>query len=239
MSESARHLLHVEHLVRGVLNAPCCDDEINGGDNNGALRNQKPPALHTVVNADVAASCAFRMPNVGNKVLSDVHGFQQFQFRHDCPPTAANHDHATLELAVSLIRRGVALVKSNSKAAEGRGIPSAALVHHGEGHRRNHINSNHAKTNASTIPAAIASIIAALSDTQRSPRKNHLNPKYVSAISIAAPIHHHMRTAFGFVLQSSHSDSQSRRSAAATACAISLSTRRWPASSRRGCVSSR
>lgn len=38
------------------------------------------------------------------------------------------------------------------------------------------------------------------------PRRNQRSPKYVSAINmIDAPAIHHMRTAFGFVLQSSHS----------------------------------
>ena len=62
----------------------------------------------------------------------------------------------------------------------------------GEGHHRNHTNSNHAKTTASTTPAAIASISAALSDIGNS---------------------------FGFALPRSHSDSQSLRSASPKAFA--------------------
>lgn len=97
---------------------------------------------------------------------------------------------------------------SNMNAASNRGKSLTALGI-APGAQCNHINSNHAKTTASTTPAAIASISAALSDIGKS---------------------------FCFVPRRNHSNSQSLRSAAATVCAISLSTRRWPASSRRGCA---
>lgn len=208
MNQSARHLLHVENLVRGVLNAPCCDDEIGGGYHHGELRNEQSAALNAIKDADVAASGIFGMSNVCDEVFRHVHGFQQFQFRHDCPPTAASHDHATLELAVTSIRRGIALVKSNSKALEGRGIPPRASVHHGEGLHRN-------------------------------PRKNHLNPKYVSAISIAAPIHHHIQNLCAFVARCIRSNLKSVRLAVAAVGAVFLSARPTLAGADRELVAGR
>jgi len=159
---------------------------------------------------------------------------------HDYPPALAILDHDTAGQGVTVNHRGVALVTIDSKAAEGTGLPSAASVHV-SGATHNHNNSNHAKTSASAIPAAIASIIAALSDiVQRNPRKNHFNPKYVSAISIAAPIIHHMRTLVSFVLQFSHLDQSRLLTSAPTVVATnSVAPHSRANAGHRGCVSGR
>ncbi|WP_157170016.1 hypothetical protein [Afipia clevelandensis] len=89
-------------------------------------------------------------------------------------PKAATLDHFQNGIGGKEIRFRIAPLAFNSKAADGRGIPPAASVHHDVGQRRNLV--------------------------QRNPRKNHLNPKYVSAISTAAApaIQHHIENSFSF-----------------------------------------
>lgn len=106
-----------------------------------------------------------RVVSVGNSILAHSVAPQ---------PKAATLDHFQNGTDGKEIRFRIAPLAFNSKAADGRGIPPAASVHHDVGQRRNLI--------------------------QRRPRKNHLNPKYVSAIStaVAPAIQHHMENSFAF-----------------------------------------
>lgn len=98
---------------------------------------------------------------------------------HDaCPqPKAASLDHFQIRTNGKQIRFRAAPLAFNSKAADRRGIPSAASVHHSEGRRCNHHNSIHAKAIASATPHPRASRNLALSDIQNSfgfaPRRTH------------------------------------------------------------------
>ena len=108
MSERARHLLHVEHLTRGVLNSPCGHDEIYGGNNNRALRDKKASSLNAIIDSDISAARAFGLSDVCDEVFGNVDALQQFQFGHARPPAVALCDHAIAEPYVTEIRRGVA-----------------------------------------------------------------------------------------------------------------------------------
>lgn len=105
-------------------------------------------------------------------------------------------------------------------AADDRGKSSTALVHALSGAlKRNHNNSNTAKTTASTIPTAIARIIASLSDIQRSPRRNQSAKKYSIISTTIAPMHHHIGNSFASSSRSSRSNLPRLRFAASTALA--------------------
>ena len=84
-------------------------------------------------------------------------------------------------------------------AASGRGIPSAASVH-ATGADRNSSSWAPNGVNASPLARRRAKKCRAL---HFNPLKNHLNPKYVSAINmIAAPAAHHIGNSFASSLRS-------------------------------------
>lgn len=141
---------------------------------------------------------------VSEKFLNGERFDYAFFPHDDCPlPKAATLDHFQNGTGGKEIRFRVAPVTFNSKAADGRGIPPAAPVHHDVGQRRNHHNSIQASAIASATPHPMASKNLALSDIGNS---------------------------FGSAPRAIDSDSQSVRFAAATVRAISSSTRRTPAS---------
>ena len=88
------------------------------------------------------------------------------------------------------------------------------------------------QANANSASTAKANLI------QRNPRRNQSAKKY-SAINptIAAPIIHHMRTAFGFALPRNHSNSSRLRSVVAATCASNSLARPTLAGADRAGVS--
>lgn len=97
---------------------------------------------------------------------------------------------------------------------------------------------------ASNRGKSLAALASSVSGLRRylNPRKNQRNPKYVSAISIAAPIHHHIQNLCVFVARCIRSNPESVLTASPKAFAAILSTlHSLPRANagHRGCVLSR
>jgi len=147
------------------------DDQGRAGHHDSELNDQFIATLDATVDSDAITSSGLR--------LSDccVEKFRHADDVHDATLVNSHFSPHSLQFFhlfknrtnCKLNRFRAAPMAFNSKALEGRGIPSRASVHALSGAlKRNHNNPNTAKTTASKIPTAIAAIIASLSDIRNS-----------------------------------------------------------------------
>lgn len=197
MNKRPSHLT-ILNLDNGSLDLLGSDHQRGAWHHDSELNDEFFAAFDAAVNPDAISACGLR--------LSDccVEKFRRTYSVHDSRLVNSHFSPLDLEELHSVekrtdskeIRRGIALVKFYANAARSRGIPLAALV------------------------------LASGASRYLNPRKNPLAAKYNKIkAAIAAPIIHHMRTAFAFVAQSIRSLKSHLRSVVAATVAANSSTR--------------
>jgi hypothetical protein len=183
MSEHPRELHFVVDIDGCLSREFCGDDQRSARHHDGELNDQLLPALDATVDANTIPPSGLSFSDCCVEKFRHANSVHDSMLvnSHFCPLNLEEFHSVVRRTESKGIRRGDACEHfeltslsfiacsqfGTPNAARGRGIPLAALVH-ATGASRNHTNSNHAKTTASAIPAAIASIRANLSDIRNS-----------------------------------------------------------------------